>query len=96
MEQVLQPVGIREAKNRFSELAAEVNACGSPLTVLKSGKPWVTICPADASALQRRERLARLRALTASIEQNSAHEPAWDERRSDKDYLGDERMERFG
>ena len=61
MEQVLQPVGVREAKNRFSELAAEVNACGFPLTVLKSG-----------------------------------HEPEWDERRSDKDYLGDERMERFG
>lgn len=96
MDAALQPVGVREAKNRFSELAAEVNARGVPLAVLKNGKPWVTIEPADAGAAVRRERLARLRALTASIEEGAAAEPAWDPSVSDKELLGDERMRRFG
>ena len=92
----LAPVGMREAKNRFSELANEVNTRGIPLVVQKNGKPWVTICPADANALKRRERLEKLRALTRSIEKDTKSEPVWDERKSDKDILGEERMRRFG
>ena len=51
-------VGVREAKNRFSELTSQVNASGSSVMVLKNGKPWVTIVPADETARRRAERLA--------------------------------------
>lgn len=96
MELVMQPVGVREAKNRFSELAAEVNAHGSLLTVMKNGKPWVTIHPADADAARRRERLGKLHALTEIIERDADEEPEWDPALSDKELLGDERVRRFG
>ena len=43
-----KPVGVREAKNRFSELASQVNASGHALVVLMINRPWVTIQPADA------------------------------------------------
>lgn len=92
----LQPVGVREAKNRFSELAAEVNERGVPLVVHKNGRPWVTIQPADDAAARRRERLAKLRALTESIERDAGDEPDWDSSLSDKDFLGEERVRRFG
>ena len=52
-----EPVGVREAKNRFSELTTEVNASGVPLTVLRNNRPWVVIYPADEAAASRRERL---------------------------------------
>ena len=45
---------------------------------------------------QRRERLEKLQALTRSIERDTKSEPMWDERKSDKDILGEERMRRFG
>lgn len=90
------PVGVRDAKNRFSELAAEVNATGVPLTVLRNNSPWVTIYPADAEAAQRRARAAQLRALTRSIEHGTVEEPAWDSVVSGRDMLNAERMRRFG
>lgn len=96
MEQALRPVGVREAKNRFSELATAVNECGTSLTVLRNGRPWVVISPADERAAQKRERLSKLRALTALIERDEANEPDWDPSRTDKELLGDERMRRFG
>lgn len=56
MSTELAPVGVREAKNRFSELAAEVNATGQSLVVLRNNKPWVTIVPADVGAARQRRR----------------------------------------
>lgn len=95
MDAVLEPVGIREAKNQFSSLTAEVNASGSPLTVMKNNKPWVVIQPADSRSAERRARLARFRALTASIEQGETA-PVWDEGVSDRELLNEERVKRFG
>ena len=95
MATALTPVGVREVKNRFSELAAEVNATGRTLVVLRNNKPWVTIAPADAEAAERRRRAEALEALTQSIE-SAADEPAWDASLSDKELLGEERERRFG
>ena len=87
-------IGLREAKNGFSALTARVNRFGETVTVLKNGKPWVTIAPADADALARRERLEKFKALTVRIE--SGEDPAWDEGVSDKELLDAERVRRFG
>ncbi len=95
MATALTPVGVREVKNRFSELAAEVNATGRTLVVLRNNKPWVTIAPADAESAERRRRAEALEALTQSIE-SAADEPAWDASLSDKELLGEERERRFG
>lgn len=95
MATALTPVGVREVKNRFSELAAEVNATGQALVVLRNNKPWVTIAPADAESAERRRRAEALKALTQSIE-SAADEPAWDASLSDKELLGEERERRFG
>lgn len=95
MATALTPVGVREVKNRFSELAAEVNATGRTLVVLRNNKPWVTIAPADAESAERRRRAEMLKALTQSIE-SAADEPAWDASLSDKELLGEERERRFG
>ena len=51
-------VGVREAKNRFSEPTSQANERGSSVMVFKNGKPWVTIVPADETARRRAERLA--------------------------------------
>lgn len=40
---------LTEAKDRFSALTAEANASGIPFRVLKGGKPWVVVCPAQAA-----------------------------------------------
>ena len=96
MSEALEAVGVREAKNRFSELTAQVNATGSELVVLKNNKPWVIIRPADSAAADRRSRLEKLRALTGRIEADAANEPDWDSAASDRDLLDDERMRRFG
>lgn len=96
MDALLDPVGTKEAKNRFSELAAEVNRTGNALPVLKHGKPWVLIQPASDEARARRERLSALRALTARVERDATDEPGWNPSVSDADLLGDERMRRFG
>ena len=93
---MLKPVGTREAKNRFSELTAEVNRSGAALPVLKNGKPWVVIQPASAEAMARRDRLARFRALTELIEQDAGADPAWDANVSDAELLAEERVKRFG
>ena len=76
--------------------AAQVNELGSTLVVLKNNKPWVTIHPADPEAASRRARLERFHSLTASIEQNVLHEPAWAADKSDRELLDEERMRRFG
>lgn len=91
----LDSVGSKEAKNRFSELSAEVNRTGSSLLVLKHGKPWVVIQPASEEATRRRNRLQSFHALTELIERDSADEPAWDPAVSDKDLLVEERVSRF-
>lgn len=91
-----KPVGVRGAKNRFSELASQVNASGHALVVLRNNRPWVTIQPADAVCAERRARLARLRALTDAIDQGIATEPEWNPPLSDRDLLGEERMSRLG
>lgn len=96
MSASLAAVGVREAKNRFSALAAQVNASGSPLTVMKNNVPWVIITPADPEALERTRRLERFRALTASVEQDLEEEPVWDSAVSDRDLLNQERVRRFG
>ena len=67
MDALLDPVGAREAKNRFSELAAEVNRTGNALPVMKNGKPWVVIQPASEEAQQRRARLEKFRALGEAL-----------------------------
>lgn len=90
-----ETVGVREAKNRFSELTAEVNASGVPLTVLRNNQPWVVIYPADEAAASRRERLERFRRLTQAIEADATAEPMWDPSISDRDLLNAERVSRF-
>ena len=94
--QTLEPVGVRDAKNRFSEFATRVNASGLPLPVLKNGKPWVSIHPADADWQQRRERYERFRALASAIERDAGDEPGWDESVTDAELIGRERMRRYG
>lgn len=96
MDALLDPVGAREAKNRFSELAAEVNRTGNALPVLKNGKPWVVIQPASEDVQKRRARLEQFRSLTKQIEQGLEDEPAWDPAVSDRDLLEEERVRRFG
>ena len=96
MSEALEAVGVREAKNRFSELTALVNQTGAELVVLKNHRPWVFIQPADAAAEDRRTRLDRLRALTRRIEKDVANEPEWESAVSDRDLLDDERVRRFG
>lgn len=96
MSAALTPVGVREAKNRFSSLAAEVNASGCSLTVMKSNVPWVTIVPADPESIERHRRLDKFRALTASIELDDGLEPVWDASVSDRELLNEERVRRFG
>lgn len=66
MSEALEAVGVREAKNRFSELTALVNQTGAELVVLKNSRPWVVIQPADAAAKDRHARLDGLCALTAA------------------------------
>lgn len=89
-------VGIREAKNRFSYLTSRVNETGEALTVMKNGRPWVVISPADGKAQERRARSEKLRRLTALIESDVASEPVWDESISDKELLGMILLERYG
>lgn len=96
MDALLDPVGAREAKNRFSELAAEVNRTGNALPVMKNGKPWVVIQPASEEAQQRRARLEKFRALTSQIERGMPDEPVWDSTVSDRELLAEERVKRFG
>lgn len=95
MSTALSSVGVREAKNRFCELAAEVNSTGKALVVLRNNKPWVTIIPADANAAEQRRRAKALRTLTQRIE-STIDEPAWDTSVSDRELLGEERERRFG
>ncbi len=92
----LDAVGVREAKNRFSELTARVNELGTELVVLKNNRPWVTIHPADLGAAERRVRLNQFRALTEAIERDAADEPVWDAAVSDRELLDEERVRRFG
>lgn len=94
----LEPVGVREAKARFSSLTEAVNELGASLTVLKNNRPWVVIQPADTGAAERRRKLEAFRALTASIE---AEKPAgagaaWGSIERDRELLGEERVRRFG
>lgn len=44
---MVKTIGLAEAKARFSEVTAEVNRTGNPVTVLKNNRPWVAICPID-------------------------------------------------
>ena len=39
-------IGVADAKNNFSKVAAEVSRSGRPVTVLKNNKPLVVISPA--------------------------------------------------
>ena len=96
MEPVMAPVGVRDAKKRFSELTLAVNETGKPLIVLKNNKPWVTIQPADSALARRRERLERFRELTRQIESEIVEEPVWDKSVSDRELLNEERVRRFG
>ena len=43
-------IGLVEAENNFSEVTAEVNRTGRPVTVLKNDRPWVVISPAPRDA----------------------------------------------
>lgn len=43
-------IGLAEAKDSFSRIAAEVNRTGRPVTVLHNNRPWVTISPAAGIA----------------------------------------------
>ena len=95
VEYGLAPVGVREAKARFSALTEAVNDSGVALTVLKNNRPWVVIQPADAKTAERRRRLESFRALTARIE-SDADEPEWGGLDHDRELLAEERMARFG
>ena len=89
-------VGVREAKRSLSALMARANESGEAITVLKHGRPWAVISPADAQSLERRQKRERLRRLTREIESTRDEEPSWDESVSDAELLGEERMRRFG
>ncbi len=91
----MEPVGVRQAKAQFSALAQEVNESGLSLTVMRHGKPWVVICPADFGLREKQRKLEAFRALTASIESCEA-DPDWSLLGDDADLLAQERVERFG
>ncbi len=38
---------VAEARSHFSKIASAVCATGTPVTVIRNSKPWVTIAPAD-------------------------------------------------
>lgn len=42
-------IGVADAKNNFSRVAAEVSKTGRSVTVLKNNKPLVVISPASGS-----------------------------------------------
>ena len=44
---MVKTIGLAEAKARFSEVTAEVQRTGEPVTVLKNNRPWVVIRPID-------------------------------------------------
>ncbi len=69
---------------------------GEPVTVVRHGAPWVTICPASADAIERARRLERFRLLAASIEHSGIDEPVWDDAKTDRELLNEERVVRFG
>lgn len=58
-------------------------------------KDDIGVASSDMQSNQRYKRLEKLRALTRSIERDTKSEPTWDERVSDKDILGKERMRHF-
>lgn len=89
---VLEEVGVREAKARFSELATMANANGMAIRVLRHNKPWVEIVPLEQPASSQ---LTEFDQFVASLESRSLA-PAWPEGASDKDLLNEERMRRFG
>ena len=96
MEPVMVPVGVRDAKNRFSELTLAVNETGKPLIVLKNNKPWVTIQPADSALARRRRQPRRFRELTRQIESRDCGGARMDKSVSDRRLLNEERVRRFG
>ena len=93
---IAERIGVREAKNSFSALAAQVNETGHEVTVCKNGRPWVTIAPASGDAAERRRNKVLLNRLTRLIEADASAESAWPEATSDRELLGREWMRRFG
>lgn len=95
--EVLEPIGVREAKNNFSYWMARVNQTGQPLTVLKNNKPLVVIQPANAEAAERRERLEKFRKLTWMIENEPLEfRDHFDPTLTDEEILDQEIMRRYG
>jgi antitoxin Phd len=41
-------IDLAEAEGDLSRICAEVNSTGRPITILKDGRPWVTIQPASS------------------------------------------------
>lgn len=95
MQAQLEPIGVRQAKAQFSALTQEVNSTGLAVTVLRNNKPWVMICPADPTAIDRRKKLEDFKSLTAEIESYPT-DPDWGSVELDDDLLKQERMRRFG
>lgn len=97
MEATLNPVGVREAKNNLSALLDEVNKTGQSLTVLKNNKPWAVIQPADAKSMERRRRLEAHKRLMQLVENEPLElREDFDPSKTDKEILGEWRVERFG
>lgn len=94
MEEMPASVGVREAKNRFSEPTAQVNETGEPLVVTKNNEPWAIILPVDAAARERRKHVQRFMELTEKLEA-ADDESSWDPDVPDRELLHAERVRRF-
>ena len=66
----MTPVGIYDAKTRFSELIEQVNTTGEAITITKRGKPVADLVPPRAAGEQRlskEEAIAELRDLWKTL-----------------------------
>lgn len=86
-----EQVGVREAKSRFSEIAARVNADGIDVLVLRNNKPWVRIVPATPSPAER------LESFDAFVSRLSGQpDLPWPAGMTDREILNEARVRRFG
>lgn len=64
MEDLLEleePVSVADAKNRFTQIAAQVQSTGVPRPVQRYGAPYVVIAPAQNPEAARKARIAAAR-----------------------------------
>lgn len=88
-----RPVSVADAKNRFTQIAAEVQATGVPRPVQRYGTPYVVIAPAPTPKDRRRAR-----ALAAQAQRKAWSEEGrrtWVPGASDEELLEEALEDRF-